>query len=237
MWLCCVLGWDPLARADTLADFEKGRSSYEGGRYDEAATKFRDMLSPGAERLEPWLLEKVRTYYAACLIALGRFKEADAQIEAILRVNPAGRPDPVVFPSAVLDRFIEVAARIRKDLEADAQRRADEEKLRKEKEAEEKRKERERVAELEKLARQEVHVTHNSRWFALVPFGVGQFQNRQTGLGVTFLGTEGRASDELHRHERHRAESSIERVRARHRPPGPEQQSPRRPQCGTASPG
>jgi hypothetical protein len=30
----------------------------------------------------------------------------------------------------------------------------------------------------------------NSRWLALVPFGVGQFQNRQMALGWTFLATE-----------------------------------------------
>ena len=36
---------------------------------------------------------------------------------------------------------------------------------------------------LEKLASEETVIHVNSRWLALVPFGVGQFQNRQTALG------------------------------------------------------
>jgi hypothetical protein len=47
-----------------------------------------------------------------------------------------------------------------------------------------------RIKELEKLARQELNVTHNSRWIAAIPFGVGQFQNGQTAGGVLFLATE-----------------------------------------------
>jgi hypothetical protein len=47
-----------------------------------------------------------------------------------------------------------------------------------------------RVAMLEKLASTEVVIERHSRWMALVPFGVGQFQNGQDTLGWTFLSTE-----------------------------------------------
>src|SRR5262249_26664585 len=50
--------------------------------------------------------------------------------------------------------------------------------------------ERRRVAMLEKLASEETLVVRNSRWIATVPFGVGQFQNRDYALGTIFLVTE-----------------------------------------------
>jgi hypothetical protein len=50
--------------------------------------------------------------------------------------------------------------------------------------------ERARVRRLEEYARQELTTIRNERWVAMVPFGVGQFQNRDTALGWIFLGTE-----------------------------------------------
>jgi hypothetical protein len=40
------------------------------------------------------------------------------------------------------------------------------------------------------LAGQETLVVRHSRWIAMLPFGVGQFQNGQDGLGYAFLVTE-----------------------------------------------
>jgi hypothetical protein len=47
-----------------------------------------------------------------------------------------------------------------------------------------------RLALLERLASEEVVIERNSRWKALIPFGVGQFQNRQDGLGWFLLASE-----------------------------------------------
>jgi hypothetical protein len=43
------------------------------------------------------------------------------------------------------------------------------------------------MRELEKLASKETIVVKNRRVFALIPFGVGQFQNREHTLGYTLL--------------------------------------------------
>jgi tetratricopeptide (TPR) repeat protein len=178
--------------ADALADYEKARNDYDAGRYSQAGDRFRDMLDPdkGSALNDPVLLEQSRIYYASCMIALGNLAEADSQIRIALLANPAARPDPVVFPRAVVDRFVDVRTKIRGELnakaEADAKKKHDEEeKLRRAREAE-----KARIKELEKLARQEVHVLHNSRWIASIPFGVGQFQNGQTAGGWLFLTTE-----------------------------------------------
>jgi hypothetical protein len=90
----------------------------------------------------------------------------------------------------VVDRFVDVRTKIRAELnakaEADAKKkRDDDEKLTRAREAEIA-----RIKELERLARLEVHIVHNSRWIAAIPFGVGQFQNGQTAGGWLFLTTE-----------------------------------------------
>jgi tetratricopeptide (TPR) repeat protein len=181
-----------VARADDLSEFEKGRNSYNAGRYEEAAEKFGEMLNPKYEHAlrDTMLIERARIYRVACLIAISQVNEADSEIETILRTNPNAYPDPVVFPTLVLDRFTDVRARLREELDAKAREKARKEQLEREKERELQRKERERVARLEELAREESHVVHNSRWLALVPFGVGQFQNEQPALGWTLLLTE-----------------------------------------------
>jgi len=178
--------------ADELSEFELGRNSFSRGNYEEAAQRFEDMLDPVNEHAlkTPQLIEQARIYRAASLIALKRTEEADAEIEATLRANPGAYPDPVVFPGVVLDRFTDVRGRIRQELEDKAREKARQEGLRLEEERARQQRERERVAKLEELAQQQSEVVQNSRWLAAIPFGVGQFQNQQEGLGWTFLASE-----------------------------------------------
>jgi hypothetical protein len=48
-----------------------------------------------------------------------------------------------------------------------------------------------RIAELERLVATERVVRRRSRWVALAPFGIGQFQNDAPGLGVIFAAGQG----------------------------------------------
>jgi tetratricopeptide (TPR) repeat protein len=178
-----------VVHADELTEFEKGRNSFSGGRYEEAVERFAQMLDAShAEALEsPQLIEQARIYRAASLIALGRLSEADQEIETILRANPGAYPDPVIFPGVVLDRFTDVRGRIRQELEDRAREKARQERLRLEREQARQQRERDRVLKLEQLAQQELHVVRNSRWVAAIPFGVGQFQNQQPVTGWSLL--------------------------------------------------
>jgi tetratricopeptide (TPR) repeat protein len=177
------------ARADDATELERAKSSYDAGRYAEGVERFREILNPSSPNglREPSAIERARAYYAACLIALGRAEEADAEIEKIIRNNPVYSPDPVAFPGKVVDRFIEIKSRLKGEIEAAFRARSAAEAAAK---AKAERQQREYIEALQQLARNETSVVRNSRWIAMVPFGVGQFQNGQDTLGYTFLVAE-----------------------------------------------
>jgi tetratricopeptide (TPR) repeat protein len=174
------------ARADDAAELERAKASYDAGRYAEGVERFREILNPATPNAlhEPSAIERARAYYAACLIALGRSDEAEAEIEKVIRANPLYSPDPVAFPSKVIDRFIEVKSRLKQELEAASRARAAAEQAAK---AKTERQQREYIETLQRMASEETVLVRNSRWIAMIPFGVGQFQNRQEGLGYAFL--------------------------------------------------
>jgi hypothetical protein len=189
--------------ADDATELERGKNSYDAGRYAEGAERFRQMLdseSPGAVA-DGAVIERARTYYAACLIALGQNEAAEVQIEKIIRQNPLFSPDAVVFPGKVVDRFTDVKSRLKTEIEAvmraaDRAARAKADKTRSEQAA--------YLATLQKLAGEETILVRHSRFIASIPFGVGQFQNGQDGLGYLFLVSEallagtGIAAAEIH---------------------------------------
>lgn len=173
------------ARGDGALELERAKNSYDAGRYEEGVERFRAVLDDqGPEALQSREQRRqARAYYAACLIALGKAGEADEQLELILRDDPAWRPDPVVFPGRLVDRFTGVRMRVQAELEAQAsaERRAQEE-ARLARAA--------YIRSLELLAKEEVTVERRSRFIAALPFGAGQFQADQPVLGFTLLATQ-----------------------------------------------
>jgi len=176
-------------RADDATELERAKTSYDAGRYAEGVDRFREILNSesAAALRDPAAIEKARAYYAACLIALGRSDEADVEIEKLIRNNPLYSPDPVAFPGKVVDRFIDAKARLKGEIEEAYRARAEIERAAR---AKVEREQRAYIDSLRRLASEESIVVRNSRWMALVPFGAGQFQNRQDGLGAAFLISE-----------------------------------------------
>ncbi len=178
---------------DVLSELERARSLYQAGSYDRCTEAYAQVFKHSGldAKIGPEALEQARLYNASCLLAQGRTEEADAQLRAALTANPLmASPDPVLFPTKVRDLFFKVKGSFLEEI-----RIAQEEKLEKARElaAEKERQakaERARIANLEQLAAQETLVHSNERWIAAVPFGVGQFQNGDIGLGTLFLGTE-----------------------------------------------
>ncbi|AUX23745.1 hypothetical protein SOCEGT47_042750 [Sorangium cellulosum] len=190
------------ARADDLQQLELAKTRFDTGRYEEAVRRFAAMLDPanppcerGATDAEgkpcritdPHIIERARGLAAAALVALRRGDEADAYIEQILLDNPAYSPNPALFQPDVIDRFTAVRARIRARIEEVTRQRAEAqraERLRAERSRDD---ERRWIAEVTRLAGTERVVVQRSRWIAMLPFGVGQFQNGDDGLGWFFL--------------------------------------------------
>jgi tetratricopeptide (TPR) repeat protein len=175
---------------DAGAAFERARIYYESAKYAACVDAFTRLLER-AEQLDVKERAAARTFLAACLIASGKLEEARQQFrQAILEDRQLEPPDPVVFPQAVVDVFVQVRSSL-----MDALRRQQEEELqrsRREAAAQLQRVERERlrVRELERLATLETLVRKNERWMAWVPFGMGQFHNDNQTLGWIFLSTE-----------------------------------------------
>ncbi len=174
------------------AQLARVSSLYDSGKYVECVGVLDVLLSAKDPKLEEIdVIERARVYYAACLLASGRGRDADSQLRMAIRENPQMRPpDRLMFPQEVVDRFITV-----RDGMLDEIKKAEEERFRKARAAAEaaakrRAKEKERVKKLEEFAARETEVTKNRRWLAAVPFGVGQFQNDDTALGYLFLGTE-----------------------------------------------
>lgn len=183
--------WSSDGRAADRA-VEQGVIAYETGRFTECVQKLQGVLAAGSPDA-PTSQEsrsRARMYLATCLATLKREGEASAVLETLVREDYRFSPDRAAFPVSVIGRFLdtqlklapEIEARVRADQEREAELRRQQE--------ERERRERERQIIIEQMARQQVITRQNSRLVALVPFGVGQFQNGQRTLGWTLLGTQ-----------------------------------------------
>lgn len=198
-----VLAVAPPCFADDQQAFELAKNPFDAGQFAEAHARLSALLDPqlppcdpstsatGRCRVaDPDLVERARALDAASLLALKRDAEADAQIAQILRHNPLYAPNPAMFPQEVIDRFTNLKAGLRPELEDIARQKARDELGRrvaaqKVHDADER-----WIAELQRLAAEERRVEPNSRLIAMVPLGVGQFQNGDFRLGVAFAAGE-----------------------------------------------
>ncbi|MFO0672174.1 MAG: hypothetical protein U0235_21535 [Polyangiaceae bacterium] len=191
MSMLVVLGGTSVAHADPETDIEKGRNAYLARQYDEADSRFRAMLDPKAGSVkDPVLVSQALMLWGAVKVAQKKPTEASRLFEDLLTKDPQFEPDPLSFPTEVLDVFSDTRHRIRERLSAAARETARLEAERKAREEAEKKKEAERVARLERLAAEETVRVQRSRAVAFIPFGAGQFQNGDRTLGWGFLAAE-----------------------------------------------
>jgi hypothetical protein len=142
----------------------------------------------------PDLVHEAQFCWGATLYARKDYTGAHAIWERVIRETKGQyQPDPLTYPTDVINDFIDEKTRLNAAiLQQQAQEAADAAAQRK-RDAEERARLQARVKELEKLTQEETVETKNSRLVAMLPFGIGQFQNRSTGLGWFFLLTESAA--------------------------------------------
>lgn len=175
-----------------LTAFASGKKLYENGQHDQAATYFALATDgPTPSIRDPDLVNQSRMIRGASNMYVGRIAEADTQFDRILRSNPKFQPDAILFPPGVIDRFNGIRERLEKEA---AEKKAGDAATKKIKELEaDKARLTSRLVSLEDYAKKYEVVTKRSRIVASIPFGVGQFQNGDVGLGVFFAATEGLA--------------------------------------------
>jgi len=180
-----VLLLGPGLAADEFDDFARARNAYEAGEYAVAVERFLTLLS--GEPRNPAIVLESQKLLGVSYLFVGDHEAAEAALLKLLTLSPDFELDPMVFPIEVIDFFTEVKARNDERLAALARARAAEDKARRL--AEEER----RLAEIERLKRNvylERSVERRSLLVALMPLGIGQFQNGEPLKGALFLGGE-----------------------------------------------
>ncbi|HYQ17476.1 MAG TPA: hypothetical protein VEQ58_17005 [Polyangiaceae bacterium] len=175
------------------AELSRVAGLYEAGKYFECSSELERLLDPTGHTLlrQPAIVENARVYWAACLLGAGESEAADAPLRAAIHENPQMKPpDTLVFPQPVIERFLKVRDSLVSEIRAAEQARILQAQALARQRQQALARDRDRMLALEKLAQQETIIVKNRRTLALVPFGVGQFQNREPGLGFTLLVSE-----------------------------------------------
>lgn len=180
-----------LAFGDDRAEVDKARSAFLRKQYGEVERRLGYFVqNAGEDARDHAVLPDAFFLLAAALFRLDRADEAHALLDAMAARRPDAEPDPLLLPPEVVDGFADAKGRVRERV---AEQQKERERLRLEAEAARLREKQEldaRISKLVKLARTESVREPHSRWIAAVPFGVGQFQNGEKGLGWVLLVTE-----------------------------------------------
>lgn len=178
--------------ADALADFERAEQAYREQRYAVSVGILEGLLaSIDPQTADPAIVVESRKYLGASYLFLGRDADAERQFRLLLGQDEAYRIDPAVFPSEVVGRFEAVRASLEAERAAERETALAAAEARVAAQEASLAQERARYAELYQLATTSPVMRANSRLVALLPFGIGQFQNRRRGLGRFFAIAEG----------------------------------------------
>jgi hypothetical protein len=166
------------ARADDVDDFSAARDAYNDSDYNQAAQRLAIFLAR-VPPVSPILATPARKYLIASLVLTQHETEAVRMLEDLLRADPDVQFNQREFSPIVLQLVAQTRERLgpelqrireqhRSQLHAAEQRREDQ---------------RRQLAELLTTERVVVEIP---RWTMFVPFGFGQFTNRDIGLGAMF---------------------------------------------------
>lgn len=184
---------DPAKTVNLEVQLSRNVSLYEAGHYEECASGLNLVVQQATQNHSwvPELTEQAQIYLGACLIASGNTEQAERVFAEAIRNNPQMRaPDSLLFPAQVVDRFLQVRKRLLSEIRDDERARIAQAEQRAQQLDQKKKAEQQKLQQLRALAAQETVIEQNRRWLAYVPFGVGQFQNRDYAAGWVFLGAE-----------------------------------------------
>jgi tetratricopeptide (TPR) repeat protein len=180
------------ARANDFEEFESARSAYEAQDYARAASLFETLAGGDTPQLtNRSLVLESKKYLGAAYLFLGKLPAAEQEFERLLRLDPQYMLDPLGFPEEVQRLFARVKTRLDAERKlAEDEKRHEDERVRSA-QSQLAAQEQARWARLTQLAQIETVHEERSRWIALLPFGIGQFQNGHASLGAVLAVSEG----------------------------------------------
>ena len=179
------------AKAQGFREYNEAVAAYDAADYERAVDLFEALVGSEPPALDnEFLIRESRKYLGAAYMFVDRREDAERQFALLLRDEPDYEMDQS-FPLEIKRVFSTVQDRMEAERareEAERRRREAEVRAR---EIEALRRAQERELRLRELARTETVEEQNSRLVAMVPFGIGQFQNGHETLGWIFALSEG----------------------------------------------
>jgi len=165
---------------------ETAQSAYLFGDYKKVIRTLVPVLYPTAT-VDPNVEIAARRLLGLSYLFERDEENAEQEFLALLRLDPDFTLDPLIDPPPFVEFFNRVRATHKEDL-AERQRRQEEaEELRRQAEAQRAKEMAEREALRKEAERYVWVIPERNAWLALVPFGVGQFQNGHRAKGMTLL--------------------------------------------------
>jgi hypothetical protein len=158
--------------------FDRGRNAYLYGSYEEAVKYLTPLIRPKVLIADPQSLSLTYEYLGLAHFYLENELDAVQTFKDLIYFRPEHQLDPVRVPPNAVSLYNQ----IHDELQAELLIR--QEAITRQAELEEEK----RLRKLRQSVILEQQV--NQRLVAFLPFGAGQFQNRESGLGYFFLGSE-----------------------------------------------
>lgn len=156
-------------------ELRRAKNEYAYGNYEESVRRLRSLLYPMRLRSDEQVIE-ARRYLALSYYLLDEREMLEEEFRKLLFLDPDYELDPFSIAPPVIELFEQVRKELAPELDAIRQRKADE---------------RLSQTSTEGLLRTiDRTVTERSELATFLPFGVGQFQNGDTELGIFFAASE-----------------------------------------------
>lgn len=173
--------------ASETEEFEAAKAVYDAGDFSVARDLFLALVDPGSPKVtSKTLVIESYKYLAAISVFMNEGEKADHYCRQVLNLDPEHQIDALAFPQDVVRRFETIQtqereARAQIEREREAQTRVEDETVRQR---------RELMQRLLSAAEEPMVEIEHARWPMFVPFGVGQFDHGNDGLGAFFLSGE-----------------------------------------------
>ena len=160
------------------AIFDQGRNAYLYGSYQEAVSALKPLVDPEVLIADPDELALCFEYLGLAYFYLGNLEQAERFLVDLIYFRPDYRLDPVQVPPKAVTLYNQLRLKLQSEIQERQKA------LRRQELLDEERR-------LKKMRQQIVLERQVNQYLvAFIPFGVGQFQNRDQGLGYFFLASE-----------------------------------------------